>query len=410
MAENYVSYKTGFEPADIYTWAANITGEVVAKSYGGNDENKALKIERGKTLDTLSYGTVIENPVTGNLIFSLDIRFDSDSGLADLDKYTNIRGINVYLKNQTASESKRAFDFLSLASNNTVRLRLGAVDDGTVDIPTNQWHRLQMTFSPTTGKANFICIKNIDGSGEKDIATLSDYALAAPGACIGADRILLSNHEANSYYIDNINFSQIPSFVEVISSTPVNEAENVTISTPVSFTFNNEIATSDITINSSAASFIKSGDGKTLTYSGALAYDTEYVIKGLVTDIYGTVYSVNCNFITENGLSMSNAYFQDENGVKIENGISVAKPTYVAKVTNEGNNSQRLIFTLVAINSQGRLIDVVYKTIDVDGKDFVDISESFAANSNVADCTIKAFFASSENLAPVLTRYELMPN
>ena len=53
-----------------------------------------------------------------------------------------------------------------------------------------------------------------------------------------------------------------------------------------------------------------------------------------------------------------------------------------------------------AVNESGKLTAVVVKAVTVAANSHIEISESFGAEADVSDCTVKAFFMRKENVKP----------
>ena len=415
-AFQFKQYQTDFESATSYSWATltNVDSvspitedwsEVVTKTYGTNTGNKALSIRTGASygteagkFDTLSYGTIIDNPVLGNVVYSFD--FMIDSAVSAVENHTLMNFGTVQLCG-TTKNNLQVFRLIKRANGCDLWLPDGA-DIGGLRIPFDVWTRVIMAYSPETGLAKFTLTTNVDTASPTTASRT--YQLAAANAHTGVDRITFSINRNNvQFYFDNIDLYSYESTV-LNETTPTNGAQDFMPMDTISLKFNNEITALNLSIGAApipAASWV-AGANNTYSYKPTiLSWDTEYTLSGTVTDIYGGTLPVSLSFKTapqpEKFVEIV-GFYEDDNGDTIldesEKLTTLEDGTITAKIRFWQTQETSYTYFMGFYRDNGgkpEMIDVVADTV-TSSEVSVDKTLQLTIPTEYSDCYIRLFF------------------
>ena len=322
QAEDTVSYSENFESE--LTWAAlknagtNSDGtpfdgaSVKTVAYGSDEDNLALKIESGAScwthygeFNTWNKGISPTNSINGKSSLVFDFMPASDT-LTQLETcYVTFVKEDGTTTLPNGKGSDRLLTFMK-NNNNGYGLRVLNSDtqwgvDYIGDVETHKWHRIQMIFNPEEGTADYILTTNIDGNGESSVYEIRDANLGISG-CKGISNLRFFPYLHNGrIYLDNIELFNYTD-LKLMSSLPQKGSENVLPVNPISVTFNNELRDFALSLNGveTDQNLWKKSEGNTYTYSPAepLRWNTEYILTGTSTDIYGTSCDIEIPFKT----------------------------------------------------------------------------------------------------------------
>lgn len=307
------TYSTDFETKSSYSWAALTNtdkegdattdwAEVVTKAYGANAENKALAIKSGAdygkergAFDTLSYGTVVDNPIVGNCVLSFDFMPDS-AVLANLGDFEMIKSVFVQTTSTSGSAEQNVCNYLKYSNGRGVAVCLPDSSNTQLGlVPNDAWSRVTVAYSPETGKAIYTLIKNIDTAPE--MVSITEYQLTTAGAKTGIDRLRFNVLQSNCrFYYDNVSLYESEG-LKLISALPAYGTE-ATAENGIALVFDGKVKAHSLTLNGVAVTFDADDTKIMLTYSGDMIANREYTLTGMVTDENGLPYQISHSFKT----------------------------------------------------------------------------------------------------------------
>ena len=417
LCAGLVDYSTDFETAASYSWATlNNTdtsgvattdwSEVVTKAYGTDTDNKALSIRTGASyitergsFDTLSYGTVVDNPVLGNSVYSFD--FMVDSAVSSLENHTLMNFASVQLSG-TNTASVQVIRLIKRASGCNVWLP-NDTDLGLVAF--DKWNRVTMAYNPVTGKAKFTLIKDVDNAVSAQTSEVNDYQLAAANAHTGINRITFSMNRDNlQFYFDNVSIFNYNA-TALTASTPASGAQDFMPVDTIRLAFNNKLTALNLSVGATpvtASSWIE-GTDNTYSYKPAvpLAWNTDYTLSGNVTDIYGNIVPVSLSFKTPaqpQNLIEIVGFYEDDNAdtslTEDEKLSALESGTITAKLrfwqTQEASYTYFMGFYRDN-NGKPEMLDVVADTV-TSSEIYADKALQLTIPTEYTDCSIRLYF------------------